>query len=241
MRDLVRRQARLGDGVLQGDMGIGRGIAHEAQLLAVDARFQVDVGHARHLAAHAQLGELRHGTDARAALAQRGLHGGEVVADAGNDARAGDDDTLSHAHAPASSRAGAAAAASSFFEQAHAQVGGHVDFLAVGQEARIADRHDQLALDDALDVDFVGHELDVGPHLAGELDLARTQCAPPARQLQPGQVETDELPHRVQAQAARHDRIALEVAVEEPEIRPHVQFGANPPQPVRAAVGGRCA
>src|SRR6218665_2889099 len=35
-----------------------RAIPHEAQLLAVDLRFQVDLRHARHLAAHAQLAEL---------------------------------------------------------------------------------------------------------------------------------------------------------------------------------------
>src|SRR2546429_3632149 len=47
---------------------------------------------------------------------------------------------------------------------------GHVDFLAIGQQACIADGHVELALDHALDVDFVGHQLDVRTHFARELD-----------------------------------------------------------------------
>ena len=91
VRHLRRRQAGLGDGVFQRDVGVGRGVAHEAQLLAVDARFQVDLGLAAHLAAQALLGELGHGAYAAPALAQRLLHSRQIVADAGNDARAGDD------------------------------------------------------------------------------------------------------------------------------------------------------
>ena len=39
-------------------------------------------------------------------------------------------------------------------EQAYTQVVGDVNFLAIGQQAGIANGHAQLALDDALDVDF---------------------------------------------------------------------------------------
>src|SRR5207302_836016 len=43
----------------------------------------------------------------------------------------------------------------------------------------------------------------------------------------PAQKETDQLPERVEAEASRHDRIALEVAAEEPKVRLHVEFSAN--------------
>ena len=53
----------------------------------------------------------------------------------------------------------------------------------------------------------------------------------------PDQVETDELPERVEAEAARHDRITLEVAIEEPEVRLDIEFGAQFALVVGAAVG----
>ena len=101
MADLLGSQAGLGDGIFQRDLRIGSRIAHEAQLLAIDTCLDVDLRHTGHLAAHAQFGELRHGLDARAPLAQRGLHGIEVVADARDNARAGDDyATFGHAAVP---------------------------------------------------------------------------------------------------------------------------------------------
>ncbi|MNP59410.1 hypothetical protein D3C76_1544050 [compost metagenome] len=41
----------------------------------------------------------------------------------------------------------------------------------------------------------------------------------------PAEEEADQLPHGVQAQAARHDRIAFEVASEEPQVRIDIQLG----------------
>src|SRR3546814_12344391 len=54
----------------------------------------------------------------------------------------------------------------------------------------------------------------------------------------PGQVETGELPHRVHAQAAGHHRIALEVAIEEPQVRTYVHLGADLALAERAALAG---
>ena len=107
---------------------------------------------------------------------------------------------------------------------------------ALGQQPRIANGHDQLALDDALDVDFVGDELHVRAHFARELDLARTQRTAPAGQLQPGQVKTDELPHGIEPQAAGHDRVALKVAGKEPQVGFDIELGADLSQPVRATI-----
>src|SRR3989344_1707309 len=107
-----------------------------------------------------------------------------------------------------------------------APVIGYIDFLAIRQQAGIANGHDQLALDDALDVDFVGDELHVRAHFARELDLARTQRTAPAGQLQPGQVKTDELPHGIEPQAAGHDRVALKVAGKEPQVGFDIELDA---------------
>jgi hypothetical protein len=44
---------------------------------------------------------------------------------------------------------------------------------------------------------------------------------------EPAEVEAGELPHAVKAEAAGHDRVALEVTREEPEIGGDVEFGAQ--------------
>src|SRR3546814_5076088 len=78
-----------------------------------------------------------------------------------------------------------------------------------------------------LDVDLVADHLRVRQHLAAELDLSHAQRAPAPGFAQPGQVETGELPHRVHAQADGNHRIALEVAIEEPQVRTYVHLGAD--------------
>ncbi len=70
----------------------------------------------------------------------------------------------------------------------------------------------------ALDVDAVLDELDVVGDLAGELDLAAAERAALAGRAAPAEEEAGHLPERVEAEAAGHHRIALEVALEEPEV-----------------------
>src|SRR5690606_5328987 len=123
-------------------------------------------------------------------------------------------------------------------EQADAHILTGVDDLAVGLEHAVGDAHDQLAIDDALQVNLIDHLLYVRRHLAGEFDLADAQGAALARSADPAEVEADQLPHGVQAQAARHDRIADEVALEEPEVGVDVEFGLDIALAVVAAVGG---
>ena len=77
-----------------------------------------------------------------------------------------------------------------------------------------------------------------GQNLAGEFDFAAAERAAASGAAFPGKEEADELPHGIQAEAAGHDRIALEVAGEEPEVGVDVQFGDDFAFAVFAAVVG---
>src|SRR5690606_35663961 len=112
-------------------------------------------------------------------------------------------------------------------EQADPEVLGLVDALAVRLHPAVGDAEHELGAEDALQVDAVDHLLDGGQHLVDELDLADAERPPPTRGPEPAEEEADHLPQGVEAEAARHDRIALEMAAEEPEIRPHVELGAH--------------
>ena len=57
--------------------------------------------------------------------------------------------------------------------------------------------------------------------------LSRGDTAIFAFAAQPTEVETDQLPHRIQAQATGHDWIADKVATEEPELGFDIEFGAH--------------
>ena len=96
----LRRQTSLGNGVSQSDLCIRCSIAHEAQLLAVNARFHVDLGDAGNLAAHAQFGELGHGLDAGASFAQRSLYRRQIITNARDNARTRDHYAFFHAAVP---------------------------------------------------------------------------------------------------------------------------------------------
>src|SRR5690606_30788907 len=100
------------------------------------------------------------------------------------------------------------------------------------------DHHLQPAANDPLDVDLVRHQARLRQHLPGELHLAHAERAATARLAQPRQVEPGELPHGVHPQAARHYRIALEVAGEEPEVGADVELRPDHALAVAAALGG---
>ena len=74
-------------------------------------------------------------------------------------------------------------------------------------------------------MNVVGNLFRLRQHLAEELDFARAQGTTAARQALPAEEETDQLPHGVEAQAARHHRIAFEMAGEEPQVRVDIQLG----------------
>jgi hypothetical protein len=94
--DFVRLQPGLLDGLLHGQVGVGGGVAHEAQGAAVDGGFEVQRGPTAELRAQASLGVNGVEADARARGPQAGVHFGQVVAQAGHDAHAGDDDATQH-------------------------------------------------------------------------------------------------------------------------------------------------
>src|SRR5476649_1246400 len=106
------------------------------------------------------------------------------------------------------------------FEAAH-----FVDLLAVGMDEAVGDAQHQLAQDHPLQMHMIGELLDGRHDHARELDLADAQRTAAARRLHPAEEEAQHLPQRVQRQAARHYRVALEVAEEEPEVRLDVEFG----------------
>ena len=93
MGDLRCLQAGLCDGISEGDIGVRRRITHEATQLAVDARFKVDLGQACDLAAQPTLGKLGHEANAGATVAQCAGDRGQIIAQAGDDARSGDNDS----------------------------------------------------------------------------------------------------------------------------------------------------
>src|SRR3546814_13963784 len=96
---------------------------------------------------------------------------------------------------------------------------GLVDRFAVGLHDAIGGAQHQLAHADALEVEVVADHLDRRRHHVGELHLADAQSAAAAGRAEPAEKEADELPEGVETEAARHYRISLEMAAEEPEVR----------------------
>ena len=64
----------------------------------------------------------------------------------------------------------------------------------------------------------------VGLDLTAELDLVGTERPTTAQAADPAEVETHQLPHGIQTQAAGHHRVALEMAAEKPQVRSHVEL-----------------
>jgi len=73
-------------------------------------------------------------------------------------------------------------------------------------------------------MDVIGHLLGGRQNLTEELHLAGTQRASAAGVALPAEIKADQLPHGIEAEATGHDRIALEMTGEEPEIRVDIQF-----------------
>ncbi|MDT4873928.1 hypothetical protein FQZ97_1091970 [compost metagenome] len=61
--------------------------------------------------------------------------------------------------------------------------------------------------------------------MAEELHFARAKRAATARVALPAEEETNQLPHGIEAEAARHHRVAFEVAGEEPQVRRDIELG----------------
>src|SRR5215831_9983820 len=112
-------------------------------------------------------------------------------------------------------------------EQTDLEVHRPIDDRAVRREPTVGDAEHELAAHDPLDVDAVDHVLDRGKNLAGEFEFTQSERAPLTGGAQPAQEEAEQLPERIEAEAAGHDRIALEMAGEEPQVRLELEHGAD--------------
>src|SRR3984957_12012223 len=112
-------------------------------------------------------------------------------------------------------------------EQADLEVERTIDHRTVGREPAVGDAEHELGAHHAFDFDAVDDVLHGRQHLAGELQLPHAQCAALAGRAEPAEEEAEQLPQRVQPKAARHHRVALEVAGKEPEVGFQVQHRAH--------------
>src|SRR5690606_8747751 len=123
-------------------------------------------------------------------------------------------------------------------EQTDAHVLAGVDQAIVHLDLPVGDTHVQPAHDDPLERHPVAHHRAIRRHLAGEAHLAGAQRPAVTGAALPAEEESDQLPQRVDPEAARHDRVAHEVALEEPQVRIDVQLRHHLALAVLAAVAG---
>ena len=149
------------DRLIHRDMVPGGSAAMKTHGAAVEEFFGLQARGALDLAAEAEFGVFLGARNAGLGLAQARQHFLRVVADRGDDPHAGDDDA-SHPFAPAMflrrlawRSLGLARLCGA--EQADAHVLDLVDAPPVGLQPAVGDAENQLALEDALDVDAVDH------------------------------------------------------------------------------------
>src|SRR5215470_3988444 len=123
-------------------------------------------------------------------------------------------------------------------EQAHFQVERPVDHRVVGGQPAVRNAEHQFRPHHALHVDAVDDLLDVRKNLAGELELAKPERPAPPRRPQPAEEEAQHLPQRIDAEAAGHHRVALEMTGEKPEVRLQFEHRPNHAFAVLAALFG---
>ena len=99
VRHLVFAQARVGDGVFHGQVGVGGSVADEAVDLAINQFFEGQVDGAGNLATQTHFGIFRVEADARATCTQVSGDGLFVIAQARNNAQTSDNDAA-HADNP---------------------------------------------------------------------------------------------------------------------------------------------
>lgn len=112
-------------------------------------------------------------------------------------------------------------------EQADAHVADGIDALAVSLQPAIGNAEDELRLEDALEVDAVDDLLIEGRTWSANLTSPTPSARPrPGRPSQPRKKPVS-CRGAIEAEAARHHRIAPEMAIEEPEVRLDVELGAD--------------
>src|ERR1700732_2627935 len=90
-------------------------------------------------------------------------------------------------------------------EQTDLEVHRPIDDRAVRRQPTLGDAEPELSAHALLDVDAEDHVLDCGQTLAGEFQLPQPERASLAGSAQPAQEEAQQLPERIEAQAAGHD------------------------------------
>ncbi|MPL82870.1 hypothetical protein SDC9_28819 [bioreactor metagenome] len=229
VRHVVRLKPGIGDRLLHRQEGIGGAWPHEAQVALVDMVLERDLRLALDLAAEAMLGVIGREDDARAAGLQAGSDFGSGIADRRDDAQTGDDDA---AHGGLLSVRGSA------LGERDLHVLDDVDHFAIGLDDAVGDAHGQPAgLQRLGEIDLVGQHLAIGAHHAGELHLADAKRIAPPLPAAPAEVEAGQLPQPVKAETAGHDRVAREMAFEEPQVRGDVEFGDDMALAMQPAIG----
>src|SRR5690606_38778842 len=123
-------------------------------------------------------------------------------------------------------------------EEADPQVLGGVDLSSVHRHGAVRDREGELACHEPFHVEIVGDEPRGRQNLAGELHVTHSESTSASLVTGPHQEKADELPQRVQAETSRHHRVALEVALEEPEVGMHVHLRHDLPPAVASPLRG---
>src|SRR6266702_869922 len=104
-----------------------------------------------------------------------------------------------------------------------------IDDGAVRRKPTVGDAEHELRAHHPLDVDAVDHVLHRRQHLARELELAQPQGATLAGRAEPAQKKSEQLPQRVEPEAAGHDRIAFEMTGKKPHVGLDAELGADQP------------
>ena len=230
---------RSSDTLVQFTKAIWGDAGRTSHYVAVHHLVEIDLEAAMHLRAEAQPDIVVGGDDAGTGIVQTGRDLLGIVADGGDDAEAGDNHA-SHDQrilkvpegdmardGCASSRSGRQGGGGFLDEEADLEVLGFVDDLAVHFHDAVGDADNQLAHDHPLQIDDIGDFPGGGQHHAGEFHFPHAQGAALALAAHPAQEKAHQLPQRVQPQAARHHRIALEMALEEPEIGMDIELGLD--------------
>src|ERR1051325_906969 len=123
-------------------------------------------------------------------------------------------------------------------EQPDLEIERTVDHRAVGGKPAVGDAEHELRSHHPLDVEAVHDLLHRRQHLAGKLEFAEPERATLAGRAEPAEEKAEQLPQRVEAEAAGHHRVALEVARKKPKVRLHVELGAHQALAVLPALFG---
>src|SRR5262249_15773488 len=90
------------------------------------------------------------------------------------------------------------------------------DHPAIGRKPAVGYAKNKSGSHHAFDVDAIYDILHRRQHLPGKFNLAHAERTALARSAKPTEEEAEHLPLRVEPEAARHHRVALEMAREEP-------------------------